>query len=265
MPEFSLTTNSYPVGTEVGVFPDWSFRRGSSPAASAIDTQTMTADGLTFTGLDFGGRYCAHALVGSEHRYRFFTVESVDKHLTEDQLAALAGTGGDPDAANPYATKQTTDALLGADVDAVTAAGVPVLLGEDVLADGIGMNLDASGGAVAANIEGLEVTTPGPVVCTYQNVWTLTSPGEADHQFTVTPDGGARQDSSIVWVQSAEWEDLRVPFFFRFGIDLDPGTYKIGWRIVLLSGTFESGSSAPAQSVMSVHTAPPGSDLALGF
>ena len=91
MTTFSLSAHKdYPVDAEVGAYPDWSFRRGSSPASAPVDTQMMTTDGLTFTGLQPGGRYLAYAEVEGEHRYRFFTAP---EGMTDDELAALEAAG----------------------------------------------------------------------------------------------------------------------------------------------------------------------------
>jgi len=71
--DFKLTrTDRFPVGTSVAAYPASARREGAAPFGSAVDTQTMAADGLTFTGLQPQTAYVAYAQVNGEHRYISF-------------------------------------------------------------------------------------------------------------------------------------------------------------------------------------------------
>lgn len=82
MSSFTLTTqNVFPVDTVVGVYPGETVPTTGSPPAAFVTTGTMTADGVTFTGLAYETRYVAAAEVNGAWRYVRFATDPIPKGL----------------------------------------------------------------------------------------------------------------------------------------------------------------------------------------
>jgi len=104
--DFKLTrTDRFPVGTSVAAYPASARREGAAPVGSAVDTQTMAADGLTFTGLQPQTAYVAYAKVGDEHRYVAFRTERPQESFTDERIPS-PGSG---DAGKVLAVNEAED------------------------------------------------------------------------------------------------------------------------------------------------------------
>src|SRR4051794_35183060 len=83
MADFTLGPRNdvFPVGTSVGAYPATAFAGAPDltsppPDSEVVDTQTMTATGLVFTGLTAGVPYYAIGQVGSAYPFMSFAADA---------------------------------------------------------------------------------------------------------------------------------------------------------------------------------------------
>jgi hypothetical protein len=70
-------TDRFPDGTEVGVYPRVARNPSSGgPAGAQITSAKVADDAVTFSGLQVGTDYTAHAEVAGEHRYVNFRAKA---------------------------------------------------------------------------------------------------------------------------------------------------------------------------------------------
>jgi hypothetical protein len=75
--DFSMqATQTFPVSTTVYVYLAKNRRDGQAPGGSAVTSSTMTATGVTFSGLAEETAYAAYALLGGVHTYVGFRTRS---------------------------------------------------------------------------------------------------------------------------------------------------------------------------------------------
>lgn len=91
MAEFTFTDNtSFPPGTELNVYEASEWNRGypeGEPEGDPVATETLDADGVTFTGLDEGGEYYVAAEVGDDWRFVRIYVPRGQDYPIDQQFA----------------------------------------------------------------------------------------------------------------------------------------------------------------------------------
>jgi hypothetical protein len=81
----------FPNGTSVGAYANDNPNPNGSPQGTAVNSQTMTAGTLTFTGLTEGETYLAAAEVNSVWKNLSFTVDTATTALASDDNVEVTG------------------------------------------------------------------------------------------------------------------------------------------------------------------------------
>lgn len=103
MASFTLSTDRFPNGTTVTVYPlsNWPGHQippSGDPVGSSTTSGSVTGGSVTFTGLDDDTRYLAHGEVGGVDRYVNFSTYSL---RPASQLPVVQVTQAEYDALTP--------------------------------------------------------------------------------------------------------------------------------------------------------------------
>ena len=147
MANYTFTNNSlFPVGTTVGAYPVSTIGDNppnAAPGGSAVNSQTMGANGCVFTGLTPGVSYYAYAAVNTVPTYQRFMVGE-DFARTTLRPSGLAAPGVVPgfNTWQPVAATSGTDTAFANGTLFLSSLYLPI----NKVATGIGFLLGSVGG-----------------------------------------------------------------------------------------------------------------------
>lgn len=274
MASFTLrATTVYPVGTSVTAHRAYGDPPLGNPTTAVVDTQTMGASSLTFTGLTAGTTYWAYAVVDGRHRYVSFIPagEDATEDGEQDLVVSVIDYGADPTGveASDGAFADAVDACLTAITDPASTTRTAnrrlwIPCGDYrfespwIIRSVQGLHVEGEAeGQTRLRWDGASTSTDfidlrGIAYSTFENLWIRGQDGEdntcrAAVHLHKTADAGR----SVRNVKFRNCMVTELGFVNGFGLELDDGSKENSWIYFdncSVRGSYENGETTLFQS-----------------